>query len=130
MGTTYSIVEAQLPLVGGIGGHDLLVLKDPDGNVIGELDGLATGSDGEIKPIGYLPSDTLQVYGYNEETYYSPSENQAVVSSGSETQIMAQWDAALSAQAAINAEGLSYPFMGLGSNSNSVASTLDAAMGV
>ena len=39
---TYSIVESQYPIVGGIAGHNLLVMKDPNGNVVGELDGLAT----------------------------------------------------------------------------------------
>ena len=128
--TNYSIVEAQLPLVGGIGGHDLLVLKDSNNAVIGELDGLATGANGQIKPIGYLPSDTLKVYDYNQPTYYSSSEPQALVTSGTQAEIMAKWDAALAAAAAINSESLSYPFLGIGSNSNSVASTLDAAMGV
>ncbi|CAM2145160.1 protein of unknown function [Pararobbsia alpina] len=66
---TYTISEVQLPIPFGIAGHNMLVLKDPNGNIIGELDGLATGSDGSIKPIGYLPSDTLQVYSYNQPTY-------------------------------------------------------------
>jgi hypothetical protein len=129
MGTTYKIVEAQLPVVGGLGGHDLLVLEDPNGNVIGELDGLATGSNGQIKPIGYLPSDTLKVYSYSQATYYTSSEPQATVSSGTQQQIMAEWNAAIACGNAINAEGLSYPFLGIGDNSNSVASTLDSCMG-
>ena len=143
MGTTYSIVEAQRPLVGGSGGHDLLVLEE-NGVVIDQINGLATGSDHNIKPIGYLPTDTLNVYDTNENTaangdsnnggnpinMYLVSEPQVTLFSGSETQIMAQWNAALACASAVNAEDLSYPFAGLGSNSNSVASTLDACMGV
>jgi hypothetical protein len=143
MGAVYSIVEAQRPLVGGAGGHNFFVLEE-NGVVIDQINGLATGSDGNIKPIGYLPSDTLQVYDTNANTaangnsnnggqpinMYLSSEAQAVVASGSETQIMAQWDAALACANAINSEGLSYPIGGVGANSNSVASTLDACMGV
>jgi hypothetical protein len=51
----YRIVKAQLPVL-GFGGHNLLVLLDPDGNVVAELDGEATDADGNSKPIGYLPS--------------------------------------------------------------------------
>ncbi|MEW6346969.1 MAG: calcium-binding protein [Pseudomonadota bacterium] len=126
----YSILEAQLPLVGGVAGHDLLVLVDPDGNVIGEIDGLATGSNGQIKPIGYLPSDRLMTYTYSQAMYYSPNEAQVVLSSGSEDEIMSQWNAAVAAANEINQLNLPYPFMGLGSNSNSVASTLINAMGL
>lgn len=67
MSGNYSIVEAQLPLIGGLAGHDLLVVLDSNGNVVGEMDGLATGSNGQIKPIGYLPSDTLKTYSYKSK---------------------------------------------------------------
>jgi len=126
----YKIVEAQLPLVGGIARHDLLVLEDSNGNVIGELDGLATGANGQIKPIGYLPSDTLQVYSYGNAVYYNASGAQETIATGSESQMISLWSAAESAGTAINSENLPYPFLGLGSNSNSVASTLINSMGL
>jgi hypothetical protein len=126
----YSIVEAQLPLVGGLGGHNLLVVKDPNGNVIGELDGLATGIDGSIKPIGNLSTDTLKVYETAGSYLWSPSEAQATVFTGSYSQVATLWDTAAGCGAAINNRNLPYPWMGLGSNSNSVASTLDACLGV
>ena len=125
----YSIVEAQLPLIGGLGGHNLLVLKDDQGNVVKELDGLATGADGAVKPIGYLPSDTLKVYEFNAATYYAPGEAQVTLQSGSQADIMKVWNAAETCATAINAKSLSYPFLGFGKNSNSVTSTLDACMG-
>ncbi len=87
MSGEYTITESQLS-VAGAGGHNLLVLKDPNGNVIGELDGLATSASGEIKPIGYLPTDTLKVYQYDQATYYSDSQPQALVASGSQAQIL------------------------------------------
>ena len=129
-GENYTISEVQLPLLGGVAGHDMLVLKDPDGTVIGEIDGLATSSSGSIKAIGYLPSDTLQVYAYNGPQYYYSTYPQTVLASGSEADITSMWNAGLAAGSAINDLDLPYPFMGLGANSNSVASTIIAAMGL
>lgn len=56
MADLYRIVERQLSLV-GIGGHNLLALLDPSGNVIGELDGIAVNPGGEPAAggIGWLP---------------------------------------------------------------------------
>jgi hypothetical protein len=126
----YRIFEAQLPLVGGLGGHNLLVVVDPDGRVIGELDGLATGADGKVKPIGYLPSDRLKIYPYPGANYYRPDLTKAELASGDRTTIMNLWSAARAAGERINALDLQYPFLGMGQNSNSVASTLIAAMGL
>lgn len=58
----YRIVKSQLPLVGGLGGHNLIAVLDPKGNVVHELNGLATSKDGKIKPIGYLPSVNSSLY--------------------------------------------------------------------
>lgn len=62
----YKIVKSQLPLIGGIAGHNFIAVLDPNNRVIHELNGLATSKDGEIKPIGYLPSDKLYVYNEKE----------------------------------------------------------------
>src|SRR5262249_28386651 len=126
----YRIFEAQLPLVGGLGGHNLLVVVDPDGRVIGELDGLATGADGKVKPIGYLPSDRLKIYPYPGANFYRSDFARTELASGDQTTIMNLWNAARAAGESINALDLQYPFLGMGQNSNSVASTLIAAMGL
>ncbi len=126
----YEIVQAQLPLVFGLGGHNLIVVKDPSGRVIQEFDGLATSADGTIKAVGYLPSDKLKVYSFDSPTYYTPDQNQYVVySTNSFTDISERINAMTSAAAAMNAGDLSYPILGLGKNSNSVSSTLIAATG-
>ncbi len=56
MAEEYRIVERQLPLL-GLGGHNLLAILDPSGNVIGELDGIAVNPDGEPAAggIGWIP---------------------------------------------------------------------------
>lgn len=126
----FSIVESQLQLVGGLGGHDLLILKDPEGRILGELDGLATGADGNIKPIGYLSSDTLKFYSFDGRYLYSDSQPQQTIYSGDLEDVLSRWNAAIDAGEEINKLNLPYPFMGLGDNSNAVASTLIAAMGI
>ncbi|HWZ63605.1 MAG TPA: hypothetical protein VNX02_11325 [Steroidobacteraceae bacterium] len=130
-GGYYKIVEAQLPLLAGLGGHNLIAVLNPAGNVIYEFDGLATSSSGEIKPIGYLPSDTLKVYEYTGQAYYNADDPQStLVASDSLASLQPYITAMTTCKNDINAENLSYPFLGLGTNSNSVASTLDACMGV
>ncbi|QOG17260.1 hypothetical protein [Bradyrhizobium sp. SEMIA] len=124
----YRIVKAQLPLIGGLAGHNFLALIDPDGNVIGELHGLATGADGLPKPIGHLPSDELR--GYHDQHFYKPNFAQTELASGDQTEIMKRWSAGRAVLDKINELNIHYPWMGLGQNSNSFASTLIAAMGL
>lgn len=123
----YRIVKAQHPLIGGLAGHNFLVLIDPNGKVVEELHGLATGADGRPKPIGHLPSDELR--GYVDQHFYRPDYAQAELASGDQAEITKIWNAGRAALDKINARSLHYPWMGLGQNSNSVNSTLIAAMG-
>jgi hypothetical protein len=124
----YRIVKAQLPLIGGLAGHNFLALIDPDGNVIGELHGLATGADGRPKPIGHLPSDELR--GYDDQHFYKPGFAQAELASGDQADIMNRWHAGRAVLDKINAHNIHYPRMGLGQNSNSFANTLISGMGL
>ncbi len=78
----YQIIKSQFPIVKGLAGHNLLVLKDSFGKVIGELDGLATSKDGKIKPIGYLPSDRLIAYSFNRSYLYDKHQSQVVLFAG------------------------------------------------
>jgi len=107
---TYSISEVQFPIPNNLGiinhfaGHDMFVLKDSTANVVAELDGLATAKDGDIIPIGFAPSDTLNTYEFNGSYLYQPSYSQATVASGSYTQMMNLWNAATSCAADLNSE--------------------------
>lgn len=127
---TYKIVKSQLPLVGGLGGHNLLILKDDKNNVIGELDGLATDKDGKIKPIGDSPTDTLKVYHYNQPAYYHHDQSQVTLFEGDKDAALKLWNTAREAGSEINKKNLPYPSLGFGTNSNSVASTLIKSMGL
>lgn len=126
----YTIISSQLPLVGGTAGHNLVVVLDPSGHVMHEFDGLATGANGQIKPIGYLPSDTLKVYDFTSATYYNSSQAHYTLFQSPDINAIDQRIGALQdCMNQINAANLSYPFMGLGKNSNSVDSTLIACIG-
>src|ERR1700744_6079031 len=78
----YRIIKAQLPLIGGIAGHNFLVLVGPDGRVVDELNGLATDEDGNVKPIGYLPTDKLKYFSDPGGRYARPERFKAEVASG------------------------------------------------
>ena len=122
----YKIVKSQLPLIGGTAGHNFIVVLDPNNRPIHELNGLATSQDGEIKPIGYLPSDRLRVYNEQEAKmrFYHPSQNQEIVFEGSYEEVMHKFNLGYEIGQEINRRNPSYPILGLGQNSNSVASTL------
>ena len=128
----YRIVKSQLPLVGGMGGHNFIAVLDPSGKVVHELNGLATSKDGAIKPIGYLPSDRLKVYSEIEAGvfFYNPSQSQQTLYEGSYESVMDKYNKGYEAGKKINDQNLPYPFFGLGKNSNSVASTLLNQMGL
>ncbi|UOO86090.1 hypothetical protein [Neisseria arctica] len=128
----YRIVKSQLPLIGGTAGHNLIAVLDANGRVIHELNGLATSKDGEIKPIGYLPSDRLRVYNEKEVEgfYYNSSQNQQVVFEGSYQEVMSKFNLGYAIGQEINNRNIPYPILGLGENSNSVASTLLKGMGL
>jgi len=124
----YRIVKVELPLLGGIAGHNFLALIDPNGNVIGEFHGLATDAEGHAKPIGNLPSDRLK--GHDDKRWYQPDFAQAEVASGDQARIMNLWNAAAAARTNMDARDIHYPWFGLGQNSNSYLSTLIASMGL
>lgn len=128
----YKIVKSQLPLIGGIAGHNFIAVLDPNNRVIHELNGLATSKDGEIKPIGYLPSDKLYVYNEKEVKgfLYNSSQNQEVVFEGNYKDVMDKFNLGYAIGKEINKHEFTYPFFGLGDNSNSVASTLLKGMGL
>lgn len=126
----YKIIQSQLPLVFGFSGHNLITVMNDSGQVIHEFNGLAVDSSGNIKAIGYWPSDKLKVFDFTSKTYYDAGQAQQVVFSGSEADVMARVSAMQSCAAQMNANDMGYPFLGFGKNSNSVESTLMRCIGV
>lgn len=134
----YTIIKAQFPLVGGIAGHNLIVLKNSNGDVLGEMDGLATDKDGKIKPIGYKPSDKLIAYDFPNSYLYNESLPNVTLFDGDKKETLEKWQMGKLAVNKINDKNYGYPILGVGpgfgdqttwaKNSNSVASTLIKAM--
>ncbi|WP_301182350.1 calcium-binding protein [Stenotrophomonas sp. VV52] len=134
----YSIEIVTLPIVnvpgiGEIAGHNFIRMRDPNGNILGEMHGLATGTDGKIKPMGYLPSDRLVTYDYYsyDQFYSQPGQPSQTLFEGSLSDVTTKWQSAMNAMDQMNSMDLGYPPGGvLGPNSNSVANTLVNAMGL
>lgn len=66
-GWSINAAELRIPRRSRFAAHRMIVIADPDGNAVRQLNGLASWYDGEAhcwrhKPIGYLPSDRLRGY--------------------------------------------------------------------
>lgn len=144
---TYKIAKVQLPIVGGLAGHNFIVLFDDKNQVIGELHGLATKkqcnefNEPDIKPIGYLLSDRLKFHEIDptqRQPFYKNTYPKEIVFEGTKDEVIAKWEAAIGTGWAINRQDLHYPILGVldlkespfngPENSNSVTSTLLKAM--
>jgi hypothetical protein len=132
----YHIVLSQFPIPVPLVsvGHNLLALLDPAGHLLASLNGIAVKSDGRPTRfgIGLSPFDRLHVTTCCGHLYRS-QQPQITLIAGSHADVLAHWRAAEAAADAINALELRYPPMGIigwTGNSNSVATTLIAAMGL
>lgn len=133
----WSINAEELRIAGTpLAGHRLLSVHDDKDEVRFLLNGLATGPGGDIKPIGFLPDDLLRVCEWPEREdarYRGDPATRIKLFEDSEDQVMIRWGAARAAAERINClndgDPASYPFLGLGKNSNSVFTTLVHAMG-
>ncbi|AZY52246.1 hypothetical protein ACLQ9F_11860 [Bordetella avium] len=124
---TGHIIKCQFPIALAFG-HNLLVQTDGNRGLLSEVDGLATSKSGTIKPIGYLPSDQLKVYEFSRPYLYRSIQRQVIIFSGESIEVERRWLALRDGLHAINTLNLPYPILGLGRNSNSVASTLIRCM--
>ncbi len=125
----YKIVESQSPVLLFFG-HNFLILISESGKCIGEMEGLAISKEGRTRSIGYWKLDRLKVYEFAHPHLCSQGQPRQVIYRGNQQDTMKRWEAARDAKKVINQLNLPYPFLGLGKNSNSVASTLIACMGL
>jgi len=133
MSDQFTIEMVQGSLIGGVAGHNFLRLKNGQGQVIGELHGLATGLDNEPITIGWAPWHKLKFYA--DRRWTGSTTGQATLFTGTEAQAEAMWERAELAGRLMNDQNLSYSMFGFSifsqtKNSNAVASTLIAAMGL
>jgi hypothetical protein len=71
-GWTINAAELRIPRRSRFAAHRMVVIADPSGRAVRQLNGLASWFDNELhawrhKPIGYLPTDRLR--GYDTKTH-------------------------------------------------------------
>ncbi len=126
----------QHPLVLGIAGHNFLVLKDNQNEIVEELHGLATNATTqEWKYIGNDKSDLLQVWKFKGPRSYIAEKSYAgiVLYEGSKDSVLHVWARGDACKNKINKLHLFYPPYGVNvsgdtENSNSVAYTMSLCM--
>lgn len=140
----YSI-EARAYDIVGLAAHNFWVLRDEDGNVLGQLHGLATTPENRIKPMGTL-GDKLKFYhlgpraillGLSPErnlNYIKAGQKSKRIYSASPDEVLGRWDNAVKALSYLNSLDVPYtPFAVLGLvpvNSNTAYALLGKLMGV
>lgn len=152
--------ELRIPWNSDVAAHRMVIVADPAGIVVRQLNGLASWYDAAAmrwrsKPIGYLWTDRLRgydtaihrdtwmpIHGAEPGTWRIDGALERghvqALAEGSKAGIEARLAPALGALQRINAlsdgpeggAGLPYPFLGFGRNSNSFFSTMLSAMGL
>jgi hypothetical protein len=134
----WNIELRQRPLALGVAGHNYLVLRNTEGEIVAQFHGLPTDEEtGEWKYVGRNKTDILHVWEFGPESKDSDlvSGYGITLSSGDKVKIMALWEEARICGTKINLLYLPYPPFGVSlrkdtENSNSVAYTLVNCMGL
>ena len=140
----YSI-EARAYDIISLAAHAFWVLRDKKGNVFGQLHGLATNTENQIKPMGTL-GDKLKFYHFGSRAillglspekdlnYIWAGQKSKRMYSGSPDEVLGRWDNAVKALPYLNSLGVPYtPFAVLGLapiNSNTAYTLLGKLMGI
>ncbi|NOT11612.1 MAG: hypothetical protein HOP23_07270 [Methylococcaceae bacterium] len=142
--TRYSI-EARAYNILGWAAHDFWVLRDGQGNVVGQLHGLATNRKNEIKPMGrigyqlkfYHFGSRAILFGLNPNSslnYVKADQRYQLVFTGTPDDVLARWDHAVNVLDYLNGLGIPYtPFAILGLtpiNSNTAYALLGRLMNI
>lgn len=132
----WTIEKAVYPLLGGLAGHNYIVLRDNEGNIQREFHGLPTNpKTGKYKTISFSKGDILKAYEfpYPLLTRKNDSLSSEVVLSGNGEAIRKTWKQGEACISTINTKAVLYPQFGVSFinetvNSNSVADTLLTCM--
>jgi hypothetical protein len=138
-------IEARAYDILGFAAHDFWVLRDGNGNVLGQLHGLATNTEHKIKPIGTF-GDKLKFYHFGTRALLFGSNPAYELNfirdgqkfrrgfSGNPEDVLARWDNAVKALPFLNSLEVPYtPFAILGLahiNSNTAYTLLGKLMGI
>ena len=140
----YSI-EARAYDIVSLVAHNFWVLRDEEGNVLGQLHGLATTIENRIKPMGTF-GDKLKFYHFGSRAVLlglSPEKNLNYIKAGQKSkgsysaspdEILGRWDNAVKVLPYLNSLEVPYtPFAVLGLapvNSNTAYTLLGKLMGI
>ena len=135
-GTGYFTIEAQsYGIVIDVGAsHNFWVLRDPDGNILGELHGMATHinpetGQREIEKVGFF--DELGFYNLTNTLMQLNHRDSSVVYQGLEDDVKARWNAAITAADYFNNLHIPYNLLGIiNPNSNSAFHIFGEIMGI
>ena len=138
MADDYSIEARSLKIPYLPASHDFWVLRDPSGNAIAELHGLATNrKTGEPAPIGTDDKEySLRAWHYvhdseyaanigvqrTDDSYISKNQKHQTVFSGSKEEVFGRWSAATNNIDRLNNLDLDYPAYGVNISSPTVNS--------
>lgn len=133
----WSIELRQHRLLFGIAGHNYLVLRNQDGDIISELHGLATDPITKTwKYVGTRETDQLKVWQFDSPRNYEANKKSPgiVLKEGTKEETLTLWIKAEKCKKDINEKNLPYPPLGVAvrgdtENSNSVAYTLSLCIG-
>ncbi len=133
---TWTIEKAVYPLLGGLAGHNYVVLRDSEGLIRREFHGLPTNpKTGKYKTVSFSQDDILKAYEfpYALLTDKKDAISSAVVLSGTQETVIQKWEEGQRCVPVINTKGVLYPQFGVSFinetiNSNSVADTLLTCM--
>ncbi len=128
----------QHPLFFGLAGHNYLVVRNQDGDIVSELHGLATDTTTKKwKYVGMKSSDVLQVWKFDGPRYYLAEKGFSgiLLNQGTQGEVESIWEKTTDCITLINAQNIPYPPFGVKvsgetENSNSVAYTLALCMGL
>jgi hypothetical protein len=132
----WSVQKMQHPLLFGFAGHNYVALRDPLGDIVYEMHGLATDrTTGLWMYVGTKKNDYLKVWEFNEPRDYFAEKTYpgVVLAQGTKEDMLALWEKARACKDKINERNLEYPPLGIQLNgetinSNSVAYTLTVCM--
>lgn len=133
---TWSIEKAVYPLLGGLAGHNYIILRDADGAIRSEFHGLPTDPNtGTYKTVSLSQKDILQAYEFPYALFTNKIDlvSSEIVLSGDETTLRKKWKSGEHCIVEINTKKVPYPQFGVSFinetiNSNSIADTLLTCM--
>jgi hypothetical protein len=151
MNKNYAI-EARSLNIAGFWSHNFWVLRHPNGEVMGELHGLATDRrNGQFVPIGTNEHHSLRAWHFtsakhssevgvksnvvNQHAFYEQGQRASTLLMGDVNTVMPRWRAAAKSVDFINGMDLNYPAGGVKvtgktKNSNSMYTTMGDIMGL